>query len=100
MRYTKNEILERTKGAALVETYAFLGNNHRVHTDNLKYVGPGTFDNGEIDSIPYVNGEADVDIHIMDKEKYESTVLVNSSESWPENLSDDDLIAVIIINEN
>ena len=99
MRYTKNEILERTKGAALVETYVFSGNNHRVHTDNLKYVGPGSFDNGEIDAIPYVEGEADVDIYIMDKEEYEGTVLANSSDKWPEELSDNDKIAVVIVNK-
>ena len=97
MKYTKQEIIDCTKEAALIETYVFTGNNHRIHTDNIKYVGSGTFDNEEIENLPFVDGEADADIHIMSKEEYEESVLANSSESWPEDLNDDDKIAVIII---
>lgn len=97
MKYTRQEIIDGTKGAALIETYVFTSSNHRIHTDNIKYVGPGTFDNQEIEDLPYVDGEADVDIHIMDREDYESTVIVNSCETWPEDLTEDDKIAVIII---
>lgn len=100
MKYTKQEIIDSTKGAALIETYVFKGENHRIHTDNIKYIGPGTFDNQEIEDLPYIDGEADVDIHIIGKEEYEASVLANSSESWPEDLTDEDKIAVIIINEN
>ncbi len=98
MKYKKQEIIERTKDAALNETYILTGNGHGIHTDNLKYVGPWTFDIQEIESLPYdVNGEVDVDIKIMDKEEYESTVLANSCEHWPDDLTNDDKIAVIII---
>lgn len=97
MKYTKQEIIDSTKSAALIETYRFKGKNHRLHTDNLEYVGPGTFDNEEINSLPYVDGEVDADVRIMSKEVYESTILANSSEQWPAELSDDDKIAVIII---
>ena len=97
MKYTKQEIIDSTKGAALIETYVFKGENHRIHTDNIEYIGPGTFDNEEIENLPFVDGEADVDIHIMGKEEYEASVLANSSESWPEDLTDEDKIAVIII---
>lgn len=100
MKYTKQEIIDLTKDAAMIETYVFTSDNHRIHTDNIKYVGTGTFDNQEIDNLPYKNGEVDVGIRIMSKEDYETTVLVNSSENWPEDLNDDDKIAVIIVNEN
>ena len=98
MKYTKQEIIDSTKGAALIETYVFKGKNNRIHTDNIKYVGPGTFDNLEIKDLPYIDGETDVDIHVMGKEEYETSVLANSSELWPEDLADDDKIAVIIVN--
>ena len=35
---------------------------------------------------------------IMGKEDYEHTVLANSSEDWPDDLTDNDKIAVIILN--
>lgn len=98
MKYTKQEIIDSTKSAALIETYRFKGQNNSLHTDNLEYVGTSTFDDQEIENLPFANGETDVDIHVMSKEDYENTILVNSSESWPEDLNDDDKIAVIIVN--
>lgn len=98
MKRTRQEIIDCIKGSALIETYVFTSSDHRIHTDNIKYVGPGTFDNQEIDDLPYVDGEVDVDIHIMSREDYESTVIINSCETWPTDLADNDKIAVIIIN--
>ena len=99
MKYTKQEIIDLTKDAALIETYVFTSDNHRIHTDNIRYIGTGTFDNQEIENLPFKKGEVDVKIHIMDKEDYETTVIANSCETWPEDLTDDDKIAVIIVNE-
>ena len=96
--YTKQEIIEATAKAALVETYKQTDLGRGIHTDNIKYIGTGTFDNQEIENLPYdENGEIEVDITIMDKEEYTSTVLANCCEEWPEDLSDDDTIAVIIV---
>ena len=98
--YTKEQIIERTKDAALIETYVLTGLGRGIHTDNLKYVGTGTFDNQEIENLPFdEDGKVEVNIEIMDKEDYERTVLANSSESWSDyDLKDDDKIAVIILN--
>ena len=99
MKYTNQEILGLTKDAALLETYVLTGLGRGIHTDNLKYVGTSTFDIQEIENLPHdENGKVDVNIHIMDKEEYESTVLANSCAGWPEDLTDDDKIAVIIVN--
>ena len=100
MKYSNQEIKNLTKEAALIETYVFTSDNHRIHTDNIRYIGTGTFDNQEIENLPFVDGEADVEVHVMNKEEYEASVLANSSESWPEDLTKDDKIAVIIVNAN
>lgn len=96
----KQEIFAACSSAALIETYTVTGKGRGIHTDNLKYAGTGSYDNTEIENIPFdEDGEADVDVRIMGKEEYENTILVNSSEAWPEDLTDEDKIAVIIINE-
>lgn len=98
LTYTKQEIIDKTANAALIETYELTGLGRGIHTDNLRYIGTGTFDNQEIENLPYNEyGEVEVDIRIMDKEDYSSTVIANSCEEWPEDLSDDDTIAVIIV---
>ena len=64
----------------MIETYVLTGLGRGIHTDNLEYIGSGDFDSREIDTLPFdENGEADVDINLMGKEEYESTVLANSS---------------------
>ena len=98
--YTKQEIIEATKDAAMVEVYRLTGLGRGIHTDSLEYIGSGDFDSREIDTLPFdENGEADVDINLMGKEEYESTVLANSSEEWPTDLTPTDKIAVIIVNK-
>lgn len=93
---TKQKILEQTNGCALIEVYR-TDDTKRVHTDHIEYVGLGFFDNSEIDALPFdSNGECNVDLYIMDKDEYCSTVIVNSSEQW--ELDDNDTIAVIVIN--
>lgn len=97
--YTKAEIIERTKDAALIETYVLTGLGRGIHTDNLKYIGTSTFDNQEIENLPFdKEGKVEANIEMMGKDDYEQTVLANSCEEWPEDLTDDDKIAVIILN--
>jgi hypothetical protein len=97
--YTKQEIIESTKDAALIETYVLTGLGRGIHTDNLKYVGTSTFDIQEIENLPFdEDGKVEADIEIMGKEDYEGTVLANCCDVWPEDLTDDDKIAVIILN--
>ena len=93
---TKQQILDKTKDCALIEVYK-TDETKRVHTDHIKYVGLGFFDNSEIDVLPFdSNGECNIDLYIMDKAEYCSTVIVNSTEQW--ELDDDDTIAVIVVN--
>lgn len=97
--YTKQEIIEATKDAAMIETYVLTGLGRGIHTDNLKYVGTSTFDIQEIEDLPFdEDGEVEADINLMGKEEYESTVLANSCEEWPTDLTPTDKIAVIILN--
>lgn len=98
--FTKEEIIERTNQAAMIETYVLTGLGRGIHTDNLKYVGLAEFDNREIDNLPFdEEGKVEVNIEIMGKEDYEKTVLANCSQSWSDyDLADDDKIAVIILN--
>lgn len=98
--YTKQEIIEATKDAALIETYVLTGLGRGIHTDNLKYVGTSTFDIQEIENLPFdEDGKVEANINLMDKEEYERTVLANSSEEWPTDLTPTDKIAVIIVNK-
>ena len=100
MKQNKQQIIDETKQAAMVEVYRLTGLGRGIHTDNLEYIGSGDFDSREIDTLPFdENGEADVDINLMDKEEYESTVLANSCEEWPTDLTPTDKIAVIIVNK-
>ncbi len=100
MKQNKQQIIDETKQAAMVEVYRLTGLGRGIHTDNLEYIGSGDFDSREIDTLPFdENGEADVDINLMGKEEYESTVLANSCEEWPTDLTPTDKIAVIIVNK-
>ena len=101
MKQNKQQIIDETKQAAMIEVYRLTGLGRGIHTDNLEYIGYGEFDSREIDTLPLdENGEVDVDINLMGKEEYESTVLANSSEEWPTDLSDTDKIAVIIVKSS
>ena len=86
MKYNKQEIIAAVKNANAIEVYEYQFNNGNVHTDNLKYVGNGMFDNTEIESIPFdENGEADVDIFVMDADEYNRTINANNCETETEN---------------
>ena len=69
MKYNKQELIERAKEASFVETYEYVGKNHSIHTDTVKYIGNGSGDNSEIDALPFdENGEVDADVELMDRE--------------------------------
>lgn len=98
MKYNKSELIARAAEASFVETYEYTDRSHRIHTDFVKYIGNGNFDNSEIEELQYdENGEIDVDVQLMDKEDYESTILANCSPSWDEMYSEDDKILVIVV---
>lgn len=98
MKYNKSELIAKAAEATLVETYEYTGNNHRIHTDTVKYIGNSNFDNSEIEALPYdENGEVDVDVQLMDHEDYETTILANCTNQWEDVYSDDDKILVIVV---
>lgn len=105
MKYSSKKIKDLTKEAALVEAWTYIAPGIRrtrknLRAEYLKYVGTSTFDEQEIDNLCYdENGEADVEIYILDKEAYEKEFLANTSDKWPEELADNDKIALIIVNE-
>ena len=51
---TKQQILDKTKDCALIEVYK-TDETKRVHTDHIKYVGLGFFDNSEIDVLKTIS---------------------------------------------
>lgn len=98
MKYNKSELIERAKEATFVETYEYTSKNHSIHTDTVKYIGNSSFDNSEIEELPFdENGEIDVDVEMMDREDYERTILANCSSTWDDMYSDDDKILVIVV---
>ena len=98
MKYNKQELIERAKDATFVETYEYVGKNHSIHTDTVKYIGNSSFDNSEIDALPFdENGEVDADVMLMDREDYERTILANCSSTWDDMYADDDKVLVIVI---
>lgn len=98
MKYNKSELIARAAEAASVETYEYTGKKRSIHTDSVKYIGNGCFDNSEIEALPYdEKGEVDVDVQLMDKEDYESTILANCGCSWEDMYEEDDKILVIVL---
>ena len=98
MKYNKQELIEKAKEASFVETYEYVGKNHSVHTDTVKYIGNSSFDISEIDALPFdENGEVDADVELMDREDYERTILANCSSSWEDMYDDGDKVLVIVV---
>ena len=98
MKYTKEELIEAVKDATQIETYRYIGKNHHIHTDTVKYIGNTCLDNSEIEELPFdENGEIDVDVQIMGEEEYNNTILANTCEYWSDMYEADDKIAVIVI---
>lgn len=98
MKYNKSELIAMAAQAAAVETYEYTGKNHSIHTDTVRYIGNGLFDNSEIEELPYdENRKVDVDVELMTRETYETTILANSSSSWDDMFTDNDKILVIIL---
>ena len=98
MKYNKQELIERAKEASFVETYEYVGKNHSIHTDTVKYIGNGSGDNSEIDALPFdENGEVDADVELMDREDYERTILANCGTTWDDMFDDGDKVLVIVV---
>jgi hypothetical protein len=98
MKYTKEELIAAVANATQVETYEYVGKNHRIHTDTVKYIGNSCFDNSEIEALPFdENGEIDVDVEIMGEEDYNNTILANTGSYWSDMYEADDKVAVIVI---
>lgn len=98
MKYTANELKKLTANATTVETYVYKFKNGNIHTDNVDYIGNASFDNSEIDELPYdENGEVDVDVQIMDAEDYNSTIYANCGESFGDEHEAGDTVAVIVV---
>ena len=98
MKYNKQELIERAKEATFVETYEYVGKNHSIHTDTVKYIGNSSFDISEIDALPFDdNGEVDADVELMDREDYERTILANCSSTWDDLFDDGDKVLVIVV---
>ena len=98
MKYNKQELIERAKEASFVETYEYVSKNHSIHTDTVKYIGNSSFDNSEIDALPFdENGEVDADVELMDREDYERTILANCSSTWDDMYDDGDKVLVIVV---
>lgn len=100
MKYTANELKKLTDNATTVETYVYKFTNGNIHTDNVEYIGNASFDNSEIDELPYdENGEVDVDVQIMDAEDYNSTIYANCGERFEDEHEHGDTVAVIIVRK-
>lgn len=98
MKYNKQQLIERAKEASFVETYEYVGKNHRIHTDTVKYIGNSSFDDSEIDALSFdENGEVNADVMLMDREDYERTILANCSSRWDDMYADGDKILVIVV---
>lgn len=96
MKYTKEQIKDLCTEAIGIEIYKYTGKNHRVHTDTLNYIGPGNFDETELDELPYdENGEVDVDIFLMDNEDYDRTIYANCGEH--SDMEPGEKMAIVIV---
>ena len=81
MKHNKEELKDLCKEAAGIEVYKYTDNSRRVHTDFVKYIGNGNFNETELDELPYDdNGEADVDVFLMDNDEYNRTIYANTGE--------------------
>lgn len=100
MKYTKDQLIKLTESATSIETYKYQFSNGNIHTDNVEYIGNGSFDKSEIDNLAYdESGEVDVDVEIMDADRYSNTILANSSVSIEEGNDPTDTIAVIVVRK-
>ena len=67
--------------------------HHNIHTDHIH----GT-DYEDIDSLPYdADGNIDVDVEVMDAERYEETILANDCLYFNELFNENDKVGVIVI---
>lgn len=93
MKYNANEIKNLINGANEVEIYKYSDRTHRLHTDFIMSV-----DCDEIDSLPFDGqGEIDVDVEVMDAERYNETICANSSLEFSDMYEDGDKVAVIVV---
>ena len=100
MLYARKEIEKRIQSASYIEVYQFKDNTRRLHTDFVKYIGGGTFDNKELDHLPYNDkGECDVDIEIMTLEEYDKSINANSCERASEWMKQGETIAVVVVRD-
>ena len=93
MKYNANEIKNLINGANEVEIYKYSDRTHRLHTDFITSV-----DCDDIDSLPFDGqGEIDVDVEVMDAERYNETICANSSLEFSDMYEDGDKVAVIVV---
>ena len=93
MKYNANEIKSMIYGANEVEIYKYSDNTHRLHTDYIKSV-----DCDNIDNLPFdAQGEIDVDVEVMNAERYNETICANSCMEFSDIYEDTDKVAVIVI---
>ena len=98
MKYTATEIKNMVKDASSIETYKYTDCTHRLHTDCIKYIGNSCFNESEIDNLPYdEDGNVDVDVEIMNGERYNETILANCSGVFTDFNEEDDKVAVIVV---
>lgn len=95
MKYTKSELVKMSENADMIEAYKYTDSTKRVHTDCVRYIGEGMFDLSELDCLNYdEDGNADVDVYMMDEEEYNNTICANSCECF--TLESDAKIMVVI----
>lgn len=90
--YSKKEIAEMAKSCVAVEFYTYMDNNHAsLHTDSLQSVDI------DVEDLPE---EITADVHCMDMEDYDNTVLANVSVSHQDfGWSDGDKVLVVILEK-
>ena len=93
MKYNANEIKNLINGANEVEIYKYRDRTHRLHTDFITSV-----DCDDIDSLPFDGqGEIDVDVEVMDAERYNETICANGCLEFADMYEDGDKVAVIVV---
>ena len=83
--------------ATVIEVYEYNDwysrRHHNIHGDYIH-----STDYQDIDSLPYdADGNIDVDVEVMDAERYEETILANDCLYFNELFNENDKVGVIII---
>lgn len=97
MEMSAESIKSDLKDATAIEVWKYTDRYHQrhhiIHTDFIE-----SADYQDIDSLPYdADGFIDVDVEVMDAERYDETILANSCLKFSELYNENDKVGVIVI---